>query len=281
MTATTARLATPAPIGGIRRALADGLVIAWRNLKRIPRIPELAIFAILQSIMFVLLFAFVFGGAIPIPGYPSSNAYREYLMPGIFAQTIIFAAATTAIGMCDDINKGIIDRFRSLPMARSAVLTGRTSSDVVYNAGILVVLMLSGLAVGWSVNNGLPSFVAGVGLLLLFAFAMSWIGVWLGLSVPTVEVAQQVSFTVIFPITFVSNAFVLTQTLPDWLQPIAEWNPTSTLTTSLRELWGNPSLPGGTSLASTEPILVTLVWIAVILAVFIPLGVRRYRSMSR
>ena len=281
MTATTARLATPAPIGGIRRALADGLVIAWRNLKRIPRIPELAIFAILQSIMFVLLFAFVFGGAIPIPGYPSSNAYREYLMPGIFAQTIIFAAATTAIGMCDDINKGIIDRFRSLPMARSAVLTGRTSSDVVYNAGILVVLMLSGLAVGWSVNNGLPSFVAGVGLLLLFAFAMSWIGVWLGLSVPTVEVAQQVSFTVIFPITFVSNAFVLTQTLPDWLQPIAEWNPTSTLTTSLRELWGNPSLPGGTSLASTEPILVTLIWIAVILAVFIPLGVRRYRSMSR
>jgi ABC transporter DrrB family efflux protein len=281
MTATTARLATPAPIGGIRRALADGLVIAWRNLKRIPRIPELAIFAILQSIMFVLLFAFVFGGAIPIPGYPSSNAYREYLMPGIFAQTIIFAAATTAIGMCDDINKGIIDRFRSLPMARSAVLTGRTSSDVVYNAGILVVLMLSGLAVGWSVNNGLPSFLAGVGLLLLFAFAMSWIGVWLGLSVPTVEVAQQVSFTVIFPITFVSNAFVLTQTLPDWLQPIAEWNPTSTLTTSLRELWGNPSLPGGTSLASTEPILVTLVWIAVILAVFIPLGVRRYRSMSR
>jgi len=281
MTATTARLATPAPIGGIRRALADGLVIAWRNLKRIPRIPELAIFAILQSIMFVLLFAFVFGGAIPIPGYPSSNAYREYLMPGIFAQTIIFAAATTAIGMCDDINKGIIDRFRSLPMARSAVLTGRTSSDVVYNAGILVVLMPSGLAVGWSVNNGLPSFLAGVGLLLLFAFAMSWIGVWLGLSVPTVEVAQQVSFTVIFPITFVSNAFVLTQTLPDWLQPIAEWNPTSTLTTSLRELWGNPSLPGGTSLASTEPILVTLVWIAVILAVFIPLGVRRYRSMSR
>ena len=171
----------------------------WRNLKRIPRIPELAIFAILQSIMFVLLFAFVFGGAILIPGNPNPNAYREYLMPGIFAQTIVFAAATTAIGMCDDINKGIIDRFRSLPMARSAVLTGRTSSDVVYNAGILVVLMVTGFAVGWTNHNGFVALLAGIALLLLFAFAMAWIGVWLGLSVPTVEVAQQVSFTVHLP----------------------------------------------------------------------------------
>jgi len=279
MTATG--LAAPAHIGGPRRALGDGLIVAWRNLKRVPRIPELAIFAILQSIMFVLLFAFVFGGAIPIPGNPSTNAYREYLMPGIFAQTIVFAAATTAIGMCDDINKGIIDRFRSLPMARSAVLTGRTSSDVVYNAGILVVLMLSGLAVGWTVNTGFVELVEGVALLLLFAFAMSWIGVWLGLNVPTVEVAQQVAFTVIFPITFVSNVFVPLQTLPTWLQPFAEWNPTSTLTSSLRRLWGNPDPFPGDSLASTNPILVTLIWVVIILAVFAPLGVRRYRSMSR
>src|SRR3954466_9323102 len=191
----------------IASATTDSLLIGWRNLKRIPRIPELAIFAILQSIMFVLLFAFVFGGAIPLPGYTGSNAYREYLMPGIFAQTIAFAAATTAIGMCDDVNKGIIDRFRSLPMARSAVLTGRTSSDVVYNAGILVVLLISGFAVGWTNHNGLIALLEGIALLLVFAFAMAWIGVWLGLSVPTVEVAQQVSFTVIFPITFVSSAF--------------------------------------------------------------------------
>ena len=279
MTTTTARLATPAPTGGIRRALADGLVVAWRNLKRIPRIPELAIFAVLQSIMFVLLFAFVFGGAIPLPG---GQSYNEYLMPGIFAQTIVFAAATTAIGMCDDINKGIIDRFRSLPMARSAVLTGRTSSDVVYNAGILVVLMLSGLVVGWTVHTGFVALLEGVVLLLLFAFAMAWIGVWLGLSVPTVEVAQQVAFTVIFPITFVSNVFVPIATLPTWLQPFAEWNPTSTLTASLRDIWGNPNpFPAGSSLASTEPTLVTLGWVVVILAVFGPLGVRRYRNMSR
>jgi ABC-2 type transport system permease protein len=264
--------------GGLRQAVSDGLVVAWRNLKRIPRIPELALFAVLQSIMFVLLFAFVFGGAIPLPG---GGSYREYLMPGIFAQTIAFASATTAIGMCDDIHKGIIDRFRSLPMARSAVLTGRTSSDVVYNGGILIVLMISGFAVGWRVNTGLPELLAGIALLLAFAFAMSWIGVWLGLSVPSVEVAQQVSFVVIFPITFVSNVFVPLETLPEWLQPLAEWNPVSTLTASLRELWGNPNPFAGSALPSQEPILVTLAWMVVILGVFAPLGVRRYRSMSR
>lgn len=271
----------PAPTGGVRQAASDGLVVMWRNLKRIPRIPELAIFAILQSIMFVLLFAFVFGGAIVLPGFPDPNAFREYLMPGIFAQTIVFAAATTAVGMSDDANKGLLDRFRSLPMARSAVLTGRTLADVVYNGGILIVLMLTGLLVGWTVRTGLPELLAGVGLLLLFAFAMSWLGVWLGLSVPTVEVAQQVGFTVLFPITFISNVFVATSTLPSWLQPVAEWNPTSTLTASLRQLWGNPNPVISTSFPSQQPILVTLVWIVVIVGVFGPLGVRRYRQMNR
>ncbi|MEO5885460.1 MAG: ABC transporter permease [Candidatus Limnocylindrales bacterium] len=263
-------------------ALRDGLIVTWRNLKRIPRIPELAIFAILQSIMFVLLFAFVFGGAIPLPGYEGiESAYREFLMPGIFAQTIVFAAATTTIGMTDDVNKGIIDRFRSLPMARPAVLIGRALSDVVYNGGILIVLMLSGLAVGWTIRTGISELLAGVGLLLLFAFAMSWLGIWLGLSVPTVEVAQQVGFTVLFPITFVSSVFVPTQTLPDWLQFFAEWNPTSTLTAALRELWGNPNPFASDSFPSQEPVLVTLIWVVVIIAIFAPLGVRRYRSMSR
>src|SRR6476619_5944264 len=160
MTARAQTVSTTVHRSGATKAAADGLLVTWRNLKRIPRIPELAIFAILQSIMFVLLFAFVFGGAIPLPG---GGSYREYLMPGIFAQTIVFASATTAIGMTDDVNKGIIDRFRSLPMSRSAVLTGRTFSDVVYNAGILVVLMISGLAVGWRVHTGILEFLAGVG----------------------------------------------------------------------------------------------------------------------
>ena len=260
------------------RIVTDTLVITWRNLKRIPRIPELAIFAILQSIMFVVLFAFVFGGAIPLPG---GGSYREYLMPGIFAQTIVFAAATTAIGMADDIHKGLLDRFRSLPMARTAVLSGRMVSDVVYNAGILVVLMVSGFVVGWKVNTGIPELLAGIALLLLFAFAMSSIGVVLGLGVPSVEVAQQVGFTVLFPITFISNVFVPPSTLPNWLQPIAEWNPTSTLTAATRELWGNPNPFVGTGLPAEEPILVTIVWAVAIIAITLPLGVRRYRNMNR
>jgi ABC transporter DrrB family efflux protein len=259
-------------------ALTDSLVVTWRNLKRIPRIPELAIFAILQSIMFVLLFAFVFGGAIPLPG---GGSYREFLMPGIFAQTLAFAAATTAIGMVDDMAKGLIDRFRSLPMSRSAFLTGRTVSDVVYNLGILIVLMLSGLAVGWRVHEGIVRFLAGVALTLLFAYAMSWVGVWLGLLVPTVEVGQQVAFTAIFPLTFLSNAFVPLQTLPGWLQPVADWNPVSAITASLRELWGNPNPFATSSFPSEHPIVLTLVWTALFIAVFAPLGIRRYRATSR
>ena len=273
----TPRARPVAPATGFGAAARDGLIVMWRNLKRIPRIPELAIFAILQSIMFVLLFAFVFGGAIPLPG---GGSYREFLMPGIFAQTIVFAAATTAIGMTDDVNKGIIDRFRSLPMSRSAVITGRTFSDVIYNAGILVVLMVTGFVIGWRVDS-LPALAAGFLLLLFFAYGMAWLGVWLGLNVPTVEVAQQVIFTVLFPITFVSNVFVPQSTLPTWLQPFAEWNPTSTLTASLRQLWGNPNPSTSGSLATTQPILVTILWVLAIIAIFGPLGVRRYRSMSR
>jgi ABC-2 type transport system permease protein len=277
VTATSATRPAAAS-GTFGSAVRDGLVIMWRNLKRIPRIPELAIFAVLQSIMFVVLFAYVFGGAIPLPG---GGNYNDFLMPGIFAQTIVFASATTAIGMTDDINKGIIDRFRSLPMARSAVLTGRSFADVIYNGGILIVLILSGLFVGWRIQTGIPELLAGIGLLLLFAYAMAWLGIWMGLHVPTVEVAQQVIFTVLFPLTFISNVFVPPQTLPDWLQPIAEWNPTSTLTGSLRELWGNPNPYATGSFPSENPVLVTLAWVAFFIVVFAPLGVRRYRNLSR
>ena len=268
---------SPVAVGGLRQALDDGLMLTWRYLKRIPRIPELAIFAILQSIMFVLLFTIVFGGAIPLPG---GATYAEYLMPGIFVQTLTFASATTAIGMTEDLHKGIIDRFRSLPMARSAVLFGRSVSDVIYNGGILIVLMLSGLVVGWTVNSGPVAFVAGVLGCLAYAFVMSWVGVWLGLRLPTVEVAQQVSFIVILPLTFVSNVFVPIGTLPEWLQPVAAWNPVSTLTASLRELWGNPNPFPSEGIPADYPVLVTMGWMVVLLLIFAPLGVRRYRSIS-
>jgi ABC transporter DrrB family efflux protein len=275
-----ARPAAPAvgPGNSVAQAIGDGLVVAGRNLKRIPRIPELAIFAVIQSIMFVLLFTFVFGGAIPLPG---GGSYVDFLLPGIMVQTVMFATAMTAVGMTDDIAKGIVDRFRSLPMARSAVLSGRAFSDIVYIAGQLIVLMLTGLAIGWRVHTNLADFLLGVALLLLFAFAMSWVGVWLGLTVPTVEVANQVTFTVIFPLTFVSNIFVPLETLPVWLQPVAEWNPASVLTYTVRQLWGDPSAAVAHGVVSAHPVLVTVAWVAIILAVFCPLGVLRYRSMSR
>jgi len=262
----------------LRGAVADGRVVAWRNLKRVPRIPELAAFAVLQSIMFVLLFAFVFGGAIPLP---SGGSYREFLMPGIYVQTLGFAAITTAIGMADDMHKGLIDRFRSLPMARSAVLSGRTLADVVYNSGILVVLMLSGLVVGWRVHGSAGEFVAAIALLLLFTFAMSWLGVLMGLMVRSVEVAQQLGFLVIFPLTFLSNAFVPTQTLPDPLQPVAEWNPFSALVGATRELFGNPNPFVSGSFPSEHPVPLALAWTLLLLAVFAPLAVRRYRTLER
>jgi len=275
---TTTPAALAAQERGLRKAISDGLVVTGRNLRRIPRIPELALFAILQSIMFVLLFAYVFGGAIPLP---DGGSYREYLLPGIFVQTLAFASIVTAIGMTDDMNKGIIDRFRSLPMARSAVLSGRTISDVVYNAGILVVLMLSGLVVGWRVHSSVGEFLLAVVLLMAFTFAMSWIGVYLGLRVPTVEVANQVGFITIFPLTFLSNAFIPIQTLPSWLQPVAEWNPFSSLVAASRELFGNPNPVVSDSFPMQHPVLMSVVWIVVILVVFAPLGVRRYRSISR
>jgi ABC-2 type transport system permease protein len=264
-------------VSALQAAVNDGMVMTWRNLKRVPRIPELAIFAILQSIMFVLLFAYVFGGAIPLPG---GGSYREYLMPGIFVQTLGFASITTAIAVTDDMTKGLIDRFRSLPMARSAVLSGRTTSDVVYNAGILVVLMLSGLVVGWRVHNGIGDFLLAVLLMLFFTYAMAWIGVLIGLLVPSVEVGQQLGFLIVFPLTFVSNAFVPTETLPDWLQPIAVWNPFSALTAAIRELFGNPN-PFTTGFPGDHPVLLSFVWTVALLVVFAPLAVRKYRSIDR
>ena len=265
-------------MSAIAEAVSDGRVVAWRNLKRVPRIPELAIFAVLQSIMFVLLFAFVFGGAIPLPG---GGSYREYLMPGIYIQTLAFASITTAIGMADDMSKGLIDRFRSLPMARSAVLSGRTSADVVYNSVILVVLMLSGLVVGWRVHGTVGDFVLAVFLMLLFTFTMSWIGVLPGLLVKTVEVAQQLGFLVIFPLTFVSNAFVPTETLPGILEPIAEWNPISALVSATRDLFGNPNPFPSDSWPGDHALFLSFAWTLGLLAVFAPLAVRRYRAIER
>ena len=255
-------------------ALADGHVIAKRNVIKIKRVPEVLVFVIISPIMFVLLFAYVFGSSIDIPG----GSYREFLIGGIFAQTVIFGATFTGAGIADDMQKGIINRFRSLPMSRSAVLIGRTASDVIYNVISLFIMALTGLLVGWRVHNGILDTVLGFALLLAFAYAFSWIMAYVGLLVPSVEVINNASFLVIFPLTFIANTFVPSENLPGVLRTFAEWNPVSAVTQAVRELFGN--LPAGTPEPTVwpleNPVLYTAIWIVVIVAVFLPLSVRRY-----
>ncbi|HSV66901.1 MAG TPA: ABC transporter permease [Mycobacteriales bacterium] len=262
---------------GVGRAVSDGLVIGWRNLKRIPRLPDALIFATIQPIMFVLLFAYVFGGAIPLPGGAS---YREFLMAGIFAQTMAFAVASTSVGMVDDMNKGLIDRFRSFPMARSAVISGRVVGDIALNSFVLAVMLACGLVVGWRWHAGLPRALAAVALLLLFAFAMLWVGAVIGLSVRSTEVASSAGLIWLFPVTFLSNAFVPPPTLPDWLKPVVEWNPLSSVVAACRELFGNPNPFTGTGFPARQPVLTALIWIVVIIGVFVPLAVRKYQRVT-
>jgi ABC-2 type transport system permease protein len=254
-----------------------------RNLRRMTRIPEMVVFATIQPIMFVLLFAFVFGGAIPVGG-GGTHAYREYLLPGIFVQTLAFTTGTTAVGLADDLHKGLVDRFRSLPMARSAVLLGRTVADWIQNLFVLLIMALCGLAVGWRIHDGVLKAVGAFLLVMLFSYAMSWIGALIGLSVSTPETANTAGFIWLFPVTFVSNAFVPTSSLPGWLQPVAEWNPISSTVLGLRQLFGNPSgyAPGAIPdvLPMQHPAWVSLGWSVLILALFVPLAVRKYRSVS-
>lgn len=259
-------------------AVHDGLVVTWRDLIKLPRSPDLLVFGLIQPIIFVLLFAFVFGGAISIPG---GGDYRSYLMPGVFVQTIAFAGAATSVGISTDMSKGLVDRFRSLPMARSAVLVGRTLADLVRGAITIALMSLTGLLIGWRIEGGLGNAVMAYALLLAFGYAMSWVGATIGLSVGSPEVAQTAGFIWLFPLTFLSNAFVPTQGMPSWLQPIAEWNPVSAIVAAERQLFGNPNpFADGTTLPQQYPILVSLVWIALLLAIFMPLAVRRYRTAT-
>jgi ABC-2 type transport system permease protein len=262
--------------------IADAHVVAKRNIIKIKRVPDLLVFTTLSPIMFVLLFAFVFGGAIDTEG--GGALYREFLIAGIFAQTVIFGSTITGVALAEDVKKGIIDRFRSLPMAPSAVLTGRTLSDVVNNVIVLVVMSLTGLLVGWRINTSTLEALAGYGLLLVFAYAVSWIMAWIGMLVPSPEVVNNASFIVIFPLTFVANTFVPLETLPPALQTFAEWNPVSSVTQAARELFGNipPGVPEPTAWSLQNPILYTLIWSVGILAVFIPVANAQYRvSTSR
>ena len=258
--------------------LSDGAVVAKRNLIKIKRVPELLVFTTLQPIMFILLFAYVFGSQIEL----GDIDYREYLIAGIFAQTVVFGATFTGAGIADDMQKGIIDRFRSLPMSRSSVLIGRTSSDVLLNVISLTVMGLTGLVVGWRIRTSLLEAVGGFLLLLAFAYALSWVMAWVGLIVPTPEVVQNASFIVLFPLTFIANTFTPIDNFPTPLRVFAEWNPVSSLTQGARELFGNtrPDLPVADVWSLQHPVLYTLLWIAGILLVFVPVATRQYRKAA-
>jgi ABC transporter DrrB family efflux protein len=245
-------------------AMADALVLARRHLVQIPRIPEELVFATIQPVMFVLLFRFVFGGAIQVRG----TSYVNFLMAGIFVQTVIFGSTTTGIGLAQDLQRGLVDRFRSLPMAKSAVLTGRTISDLVRNMFVVVVMLAVGLLVGFRPQGNALGWAAALGMLLLVSFAFSWISATIGLSVRSVEAAQSAGFIWLFPLTFASSAFVPTSSMPEWLQTFADHQPVTIVINAIRAwLAGQPAGAAGWQ---------ALAWCVGILVVFVPLSVWAY-----
>jgi ABC-2 type transport system permease protein len=273
-------LADPTTVGlgtRLRWAVGDCLALTKRNLTHVRHVPEKLLDVTLQPLMFVLLFAYVFGGAIHVAG----GSYHEYLMGGIIVQTLAFAIMGTAVGLADDMRNGVVDRLRSLPMARSAVLAGRALADLLSNLIALAVLVVAGLIVGWGIHDGVASALAGFALVLLFSYAMTWAGILLGLLVRTPDAAQGFVFVVVFPLTFLANSFVSTQDLPDGLRQFAEWNPLSAVVAAVRDLFGNPSgLPAHTAWPLEHAIPVAIAWSVAILAVCVPLAVRRYRSAT-
>lgn len=259
-------LTTIEPIRLPRSAIfVDAMVIARRNLIGIARTPQLLVFATIQPIMFVLLFRYVFGGAIDVPGV----SYVDYLIPGIIVQTVVFGATSTAVGLSEDMSKGIIDRFRSLPMSRSAVLGGRTIADLVRNVFVVLLMIAVGTAVGFRFHNGFWPAVAAVFVALLLGYSLSWVFALIGLTVANPESAQLAGFLPIFPLVFASSVFTSIQSMPGWLQAFAEVQPITRAADTVRAL-----TQGGPVAAN---LIWTLLWSIAILAVFAPLAVRRYR----
>jgi ABC transporter DrrB family efflux protein len=252
----------------VRRLVSDTLVIAERNLIRLPRAPDLLLAFTVQPIMFVLLFRYVFGGAIATPGY----SYVDFLIPGIIVQNIAFGGFVTALGLNEDVHKGLIDRFRSLPMARPAVLAGRTLADIATNALSMTILLITGLVIGFSFHTDALHVIAGIGLLLLFGYAFSWVFAFLGLLVSSPEAANSVGFIAVFPLTFISSAFVPVASMPEPLKTFADVNPFTVVVDAMRALW--VGAPAGNYIWGA------VLWSLVIIAVFSPLAVARYRRAA-
>ncbi len=255
-------------VNKVRWALSDTWTITKRNLLAVTRIPEALFFSTVQPIMFVLLFRYVFGGAIHTPG----TDYVNYLMPGVFVQTVTFGAVQTSIGLAEDLQKGLIERFRALPMARSAVLAGRTSADLVRNILVVIIMTVVGFLVDFRPTTGVIPYLAGVGLILLFSYALSWGFAVIGLSASNSETAQVMSFPLLFPLVFASSAFVPVSSMPSWLQGFATYQPVSVTVTACRALMlGGPTATW---------VIQTLAWTLGLLIVLVPLAVHRYRTRT-
>ncbi|MFH8977196.1 ABC transporter permease [Streptomyces sp. NPDC017890] len=284
MSADTDATRVAAPANPLGQSVRDSLVIARRNLIRMTRIPEMVLFGVIQPVMFVILFTYVFGGSMKIGNTTDPDVYKDFLMAGIFAQTVTFATAGSAAGIADDMQKGLVDRFRSLPMARGAVLTGRTVADLVQTAITLLVLAIVALIVGWRTGSAEPTntgrILAGFGLLLLLGYAFTWIGALIGLSVRTPEAATSGGIIWLFPVTFVSNAFVDSSQMTPWLRHIAEWNPFSATVQACRELFGNPGVVQSDAWPMQHPLWASVIWSVLIIVVFRTLAVRKYRSAA-
>ena len=250
------------------------MIMVKRSVIHTRRMPEMLADVTIQPIMFVVLFAFVFGAAIPVPG---GGNYKEYLLPGIMSQTIAFTAFVVATGITADVDKGIVDRFRSLPISRSSYLFGRSIASVLHSMIGIVVMALTGLAIGWRIHGTVAHAILGFALLVLFGFALIWFGVLIGSTLRSVESVNGVMFTTIFPLTFLSNAFVPTAPMAPWLRAIAEWNPISSLVQALRVLWGNgPAAGPEAALPLQHPVLATIIWSAALTVIFAPFALRAY-----
>jgi ABC transporter DrrB family efflux protein len=260
-------------------------MITRRNLIHIKRMPEMLLDVTIQPVMFVLLFAFVFGGSIAITG--DASGYREWLMAGIMGQTIAFASFIVAVGLTADIDKGIVDRLRSLPIHPAAVLVGRSISSLLHSSIGIVIMSLTGLAIGWRIRDGVLDAVLAYLLLLSWGFAMIWVGILVGATMRSVEAVNGLMFATMFPLTFLADTFAPTDNMPTALRTVAEWNPISSLVRALRELWGNPPRPQGLpedldpALPMQHPVIATLIWVVVITAVCAPLALRAFRRRTQ
>ena len=278
MTMTAEQVETAAPRPGTASVTRQIRTLVRRNLTHIKRQPEMLTDVTIQPVMFVLLFAFVFGGSITIPGVN----YKEWLLPGIMAQTMAFASFVVAVGLNNDLDKGIIDRLRSLPIGRSSVLVARSLSSLIHSMIGVIVMSATGLFVGWRIHTGLIDGLIGYALLIFFGFAMIWIGILVGSTLGSVEAVQGVMFVTIFPLTFLSNAFARPEGMPQWLRTMAEWNPISSLVQAMRQSWGNDGLPlpADAALPLQHPVIATLLWTVGLSLVLAPLAVRAYQRRT-